>query len=144
MNKERKLFLGERLGEPGIWQLPQGGVDRQFPLAENALREAEEETGIPRSQITVIKQFNATHEYEFERPPDYAREKWRGQSQTFWLLEFLGSDSIINLNHHEPEFSAWCWCTVEELKKKVEPKRLPGYLNALKEFEQFLTEARNA
>lgn len=138
MNSSGLLFIGERINEPGAWQLPQGGVDKSFPLPENALREAEEETGIPREMLRVVMQFNALHEYEFERPPDVYKDKWRGQSQTFWLLEFLGDDSMINLGKHEPEFRSWCWISSQDLLKKVEPRRVAGYLKPITEFEDYL------
>jgi len=137
-NGQHKLFLGERYGEQGLWQFPQGGAEAGFSPEENVLRELEEELGAPGRCFRIIRKLKATNEYEFSEPPEYARGKWRGQSQTFWLVQFCGSDEDLNLNRHEPEFMNWRWCSVEEVMEMAEPKRLPGYLNALKEFENYL------
>jgi len=137
-NSEGKLFLGERHKEAGIWQFPQGGVEDNFSLEQNVLRELEEELGAPAKLFKIIKQLSSTHEYEFDHPPEYAKGVWRGQSQTFWLVQFLGKDSDIKLEQQNPEFMNWRWCCPEEVRKLAEPKRLPGYLKPLSEFEQNL------
>lgn len=137
-NNECKLFLGERYGEPGIWQFPQGGIDSRHTLEDNVYRELQEELGIPRSSLEIVKKLDATHEYEFQRPPDYARDKWRGQTQTFWLVRFSGPDGDINLETGEPEFMAWKWCDIDEVRALAEPKRLKGYELPLQEFRNFL------
>ncbi|RIL11965.1 MAG: RNA pyrophosphohydrolase [Proteobacteria bacterium] len=133
LNKERKLFLGERLGEPGVWQFPQGGVDTGQSLEENVLRELEEELGAPRARFRILRKLSATHQYDWGTTPAYAIGRWRGQSQTFWLVEFLGTDSEINLSKNDPELSDYKWCTIDEVRKLAEPKRLIGYEAALKE-----------
>ena len=135
-NSEGKLFLGERLGEPGIWQFPQGGVEPDSTLEENALREIQEETGISRNRLRIFRRLNAVNEYEWESPPAYASGKWRGQSQTFWLVEFLGADNDVKLAASQhPEFMSWRWCSASEVRRIAEPKRLKGYEAALCEFE---------
>lgn len=141
VNQSGRIFLGRRFGAKEEWQLPQGGVDSGTPLEENVLRELNEETGISSASLQVVKKLQATHTYEFRDPPGYARGKWRGQSQTFWLVLFTGADSeIVLTSHHEQEFSDWCWCTPSELRKKAHPIRLPGYEAPLKEVEQFILQ----
>ncbi len=137
-NKAGKLFLGERHREAGVWQFPQGGVEAQYSLEENVIRELEEELGVKPNQVKIVKKLNATHDYEFGNPPAYAMKKWRGQSQTFWLVEFLGADTDIRVDQQNPEFSNWKWCSVSEIYDLAESKRLPGYANPLKEFEEYL------
>lgn len=134
-NREHKLFLGERFGEPGVWQFPQGGVDTKVSLEENVYRELWEELGLDRDKLQIVKRCQATHSYEFQDPPGYARGKWRGQTQTFWIVSFLGQESDICLTKHEQEFMAWRWCTAGEIRALAEKKRLPGYENPLREFE---------
>jgi len=136
-NREKKLFLGERHGEPGVWQFPQGGVEPELSPEENVIKELNEELGAGPDKFKVVKKLACTHEYEWKEPPEYARRRWRGQSQTFWLVEFVGQDSDIDLKRFEPELMSWRWCTPAEVRCLAEPKRLPGYLKALKEFEEF-------
>ncbi len=142
VNRERKLFLGERLNCPGIWQFPQGGVEAEFSLEDNVLNELHEELGAPRQRFRIIKKLHATRTYDFEKPPEYAKGRWRGQTQTFWLVEFLGDDHEINLVTAEQELSAFLWCSIDEVKKLAEPQRLKGYLDAIGEVERYLTEGR--
>jgi len=138
-NRDKKLFLGERFNNPGVWQFPQGGVEQDLSIEKNVLREVNEELGIKINLLKIISKLSATHKYIFEKAPDYAKDVWQGQDQTFWLVEFLGRDSEINLNSgaHAQEFQNWKWCTVSEVRKFAEKKRLHGYEPALKEFEAF-------
>jgi putative (di)nucleoside polyphosphate hydrolase len=139
INAKGQILLGERFGSRGEWQLPQGGVDKGTPLEENVIRELNEELGIAPDKLKIIQKLIATHTYEFKDPPGYALGKWRGQSQTFWLVKFLGTDLDINLTlHHEQEFSAWQWCTPTELRTKAHPVRAPGYEEPLKEVERYI------
>lgn len=134
-NSENLLFLGERAGHPGHWQFPQGGVEEEMTLEENALSEAHEELGADPSLFRVVTRLNATYEYEWDDPPRYGKEKWRGQKQTFWIMDFLGKDSDIDLENSDKEFMAYRWCTPEEVIKYAHPIRLKGYLAPLKEYE---------
>lgn len=140
-NSEKKLFLGERLGSPGVWQLPQGGIEGGMSLEENVLRELEEELGVSPERFRLVKKLSATHKYDFAVPPPYAVGKWRGQDQIFYLVEFVGTDLDIKLDRHTPEFGRYQWATVAEVKQLAEPRRLPGYIAPLHEFEEAIAEA---
>ena len=137
-NQDNRLFLGERATEPGVWQFPQGGVDSGDTQEETVSKELYEELGAPIDCFHIVSKLNAVHNYEFGNIPDYAVGKWRGQAQTFWLVKFIGNDSQFNLTHHVQEFMSWRWCSVDEVRRLAEPKRLPGYEPALREFEEFL------
>jgi len=132
-----RLFLGERRGCPGVWQLPQGGVDPGLTEEECALKEAHEELGAPRERFRILTRLSALNEYDFDEPPPRARGKWRGQSQRFWVLRYLGADDEIDLDRFEPELMAWRWCSVGEVRRLAEPKRVRGYESALAEFEEW-------
>jgi putative (di)nucleoside polyphosphate hydrolase len=139
VNQNKRIFVGERFGCPGIWQLPQGGIEDGISEEENALREAHEELGADLKLFRTVKRLEAQHWYNFSEPvPLYAVGRWRGQKQSFWLIEFCGKDEDINLGRFQPEFSDYCWATVDELKKKAEKKRLAGYEKALGEISEYL------
>lgn len=137
-NPQYRLFLGERANSPGVWQFPQGGVEESSSLEENVLRELQEELGADAEKFRIVTRLQATHQYEFATPPPYAIGRWIGQQQTFWVVKFLGTDRDIQLDRYHPELGAWKWCSSDEVPKVAEPRRLSGYLPALKEFEALL------
>jgi putative (di)nucleoside polyphosphate hydrolase len=137
-NPKGQLFLGERLGKRGHWQFPQGGVERGRSRKETVLRELREEIGIGKKSIGAITKLSATHEYLWKKVPDYAVGKWIGQSQTFWLVEFTGKDSEIDLaTTDNPEFRSWRWCSVTAVRRMAAKERRYGYEAALLEFVAF-------
>lgn len=138
LNQDNLIFLGERLGEPGIWQLPQGGIESGCTAEEEALREASEELGVNQDLLSVLTSLTAINEYEFDSTPDYAHDRWRGQRQSFWILRYHGLDEQIKLDRFSPEFSSWRWSKLEDVEGLVEPKRYTGYHPALKELERWL------
>ena len=135
-NKRGQLFMGERIGKPGHWQFPQGGVEPGQTLKANVIRELSEEIGIAREQIGRITKLKARHSYIWKKVPSYARGRWSGQRQTFWLVEFIGSNRDIDISSSgEPEFSNWRWCAPRTVRRLAAPERLSGYTKALDEFE---------
>jgi putative (di)nucleoside polyphosphate hydrolase len=136
-NAKGQLFLGERYGKPGHWQFPQGGVEAGETLRENVLRELREEVGVSRKQIKSIRRLKARNSYLWKKVPAYARGKWIGQSQTFWLVEFVGADTDIDLKaSDDQEFQDWKWCSVATVRRIAARERVAGYSDALKEFLQ--------
>jgi putative (di)nucleoside polyphosphate hydrolase len=137
--EDGKLLLGERINRKKHWQFPQGGVEKRYSLRENVVRELKEELGISRDRLGKITKLSARHSYEWDKPPGYAKGRWRGQAQTFWLVEFCGKDADINLSaYHEPEFKSFRWCSVTMVKRIAARERLSGYLEPLREFADFL------
>lgn len=140
-NRKGELFLGERLGKPGHWQFPQGGVEREASLKTNVLRELREELGITEQQVGRVLKLRARHRYLWKRVPAYAKGRWEGQQQTFWLVEFIGRDGDIDLvSGDEPEFSRWRWCSVRAVRRLAAKERLPGYERPLAEFVDFMAQ----
>lgn len=141
-NRKGKLLLGKRINRRNHWQFPQGGAEPKVSLRENVVREIREELGIKRRRLGRITKLKATHQYDWKKAPSYASGKWRGQSQTFWLVEFLGADSDIDLTaDKDPEFKSFRWCSVAAVKRLAAKERLPGYRKALGEFSAFLRDA---
>lgn len=144
-NAKGQLFLGERKSTEGHWQFPQGGAEPEYSLRENVKRELREELGLEQATIGKLLKLRSTHEYEWRKPPSYAKGRWRGQAQTFWLVEFVGKNSDISLNaHDEPEFSSWRWCAPRTVRTLAAPHRLAGYEGALREFESFWRKRQGA
>lgn len=134
-NSRGQLLLGERYGMKGHWQFPQGGVEPGQSRRATVFRELREELGIQRKHLGAIAKLKATHSYLWKKIPGYARGKWVGQTQTFWLVEFIGRDRDIDLAASRPqEFQDWRWCGVSTVRKIAARKRIAGYGDALAEF----------
>jgi putative (di)nucleoside polyphosphate hydrolase len=138
------LILGERSNFPGVWQFPQGGVEPGDSDEESVYREAHEELGIAREHLDIVCKLKAQNDYDFRNPPEYALGRWRGQSQTFWVVRFLGKDSDVCVETDHPEFTAWRWVEPDLVLSEVEPVRLPGYELAMKEYCALWTAGRLA
>ena len=145
LNKKNELLIAERLNYNNIWQLPQGGVEPEFTVEENVLKETNEETGISKSLLKIEKKLLATHTYDFggSETPEYFKNKFRGQAQTFWIVRFLGKDSDINLATEEPEFQNYQWIDPSHLLDIAEHIRIPGYSKALPEVLDFIKNIKS-
>ncbi|MEM9971632.1 MAG: RNA pyrophosphohydrolase [Pseudomonadota bacterium] len=120
-NADGLIFAGERIDTPGAWQLPQGGIDAGETPRDAALRELEEETGVPAAKVTVEAETPGWITYEL---PDHLRGKlWKGrylgQKQKWALLRFHGSDSDIDIDTKHPEFARWRWSTPDEVLRDI-------------------------
>lgn len=138
LNKSNEILIGERYGQKGVWQLPQGGIEAGNSEEETVFKESEEELGISKQYLKIIKKLAAINQYEFDTPPDYAKGIWCGQKQTFWLARFSGDSKHIDLNSHKPEFMNYKWVNPKDLLNEVEEKRRAGYSGALKELYELL------
>ena len=141
LNREGKVFVAQRRDSTlEAWQMPQGGLDEGEDAEAGALRELEEETGIPRDKVEIIAR--APAELNYDLPDDLVgkmwKGKWRGQRQTWFLLRFTGEDSDVNLDTAEPEFRAWKWAEPAELPALIVPFKKQLYENVLKVFAAWL------
>ncbi len=102
-----KIFIGERFDHPGSWQFPQGGVDRDEDLIKALYREVEEEIGVPSSLYRLVA---CRTDYRYKFPKGKLKKgKFCGQTQTYFLCDYLGTDSDVNLTAHVQEFSRYLW-----------------------------------
>lgn len=135
-NPQGLVFAGERSDVAGAWQMPQGGIDRGESPAEAALRELEEETSVPRHLARVAGETAEWHHYDL--PLDVIPRRWggrfRGQRQKWFLVDFLGDDSDINLATATPEFARWRWMSGDDLVAVIVPFKRDLYVATLSEF----------
>ncbi len=139
VNKEGLVFVGQRLEKRahGKWQMPQGGIDPGEDPETAALRELEEETGVTPEMVEVIAPSREMMRYDL--PPDLLGKVWkgkyRGQEQCWYLGRFLGTDTDINLNAHEPaEFGEYRWVKPQELPDLIVPFKREIYEKLVAEF----------
>lgn len=138
LNSARKVFVGARIDNTDdAWQMPQGGIDagEDDPWTA-ALRELEEETGIPPHLVERLADCPQRLKYDL---PDELRGslwggKYKGQDQDWYLARFLGRDSDINIATHHPEFREWKWVDPQHLPELIVPFKRDLYRRLLDEF----------
>lgn len=133
------VFFGRRVGAQGpyVWQMPQGGVDPGESPDDAALRELEEEVGVPPHLVTVIDQTSDWLYYDF--PHDLRRETgpkgpYLGQRQKWFALRYNGRDADVRLDAHTPEFIDWRWGRLSEAPGLVIPFKRPVYEEVARRF----------
>ena len=141
LNGERKVFVAARIDNPDdAWQMPQGGIDEGEEPWAGALRELEEETGIPPHLVERIAEHPERLRYDL---PGEWREKlwrgqWKGQMQHWYLARFLGQDSDVNLDTEHPEFRAWKWVDPASLPDLIVPFKRELYSRLIEDFAEYL------
>jgi putative (di)nucleoside polyphosphate hydrolase len=108
-----KILIGERSNVAGAWQFPQGGVKKSETAREALVRELKEELSLVPGHYRVIE---SKWPYRYLFPPGRTKESFDGQEQTYFLIEFTGADSNINVTTDEPEFARFRWIEPSEFR----------------------------
>jgi putative (di)nucleoside polyphosphate hydrolase len=141
LNSEGKVFVGARIDNTDeAWQMPQGGIDPGEEPWATALRELEEETGIPPHLVERVADVPERLKYDL---PEELRGKlwggkWIGQDQDWFLCRFLGRDNDVNIATRHPEFREWKWIEPRELPELIVPFKRDLYRRLLAEFADHL------
>jgi putative (di)nucleoside polyphosphate hydrolase len=134
-SKDRRVFIGERLDNPGAWQMPQGGIDEGEEPEIAVFREMEEEVGTRNARILKVMDEWLYYDLPQKLSQRLWDGKYKGQRQKWIALEFLGNDSEIRLDRHEhPEFGNWKWVSRKDLLSYVVPFKRKVYERIIEEF----------
>jgi len=111
MRPDGQVFWARRVHRDG-WQFPQGGMNSDETPREAMFRELREETGLAQDHVEVV---GATPGWlRYRLPRRCVRHGQRplciGQKQVWFLLRFLGEESLLRLDATEkPEFDQFRW-----------------------------------
>jgi putative (di)nucleoside polyphosphate hydrolase len=139
LNNENKVFVAKRIDNPkNFWQMPQGGVDEDENYYEAALRELKEETSI--TSVELIQEINKKLTYML---PNHLigiiwKGRFKGQTQKWFVMRFIGNESEININTKNPEFLDWKWIDLEDLTKIAVNFKLDVYKHLKQEVSKIL------
>ena len=135
INHAGLVFVAQRIDQAvEAWQMPQGGVEADETPRQAALREQEEEIGTSRAEI-----IGETEDWiPYDLPRELADRVWhgrfRGQTQKWFAMRFLGADDDIDLATAEPEFDAWKWTPMSTLVDVVVSFKRENYAQVVAAF----------
>jgi len=146
LNKDGKVWAGRRIAEPDgemagsdkLWQMPQGGIDKDEEPFPAALRELYEETG-----MRSVARIGEAHDWiKYDLPPHLVgvafKGRYRGQTQKWFAFRFEGDEREIAINPppggHEAEFDAWDWKPMASLPDLIVPFKRALYVEVVAAF----------
>jgi putative (di)nucleoside polyphosphate hydrolase len=138
-NGDGRVFVGERIDNPGAWQMPQGGIDEGESVQDAFFRELREEVGTDKAQILKIHD----KPLRYKLPPRLLGRlwngQWGGQEQTWVAARFTGTDKDIDIGAHKPpEFQAWQWVDMDHILGLIVPFKKETYREVIRVFRDLI------
>lgn len=141
INQNKEIFVGKRIdNNSDAWQMPQGGIDAGESEDAAMFRELKEETGISDFGIKILKRSNGYFYYNlpYKLQKKFWGGKYLGQKQRWYLAEFIGDESLININTLNPEFSQWKWIPSDKIINAIVGFKRNLYQDVISEFSEYL------
>lgn len=142
-NSKNEILIGERMGKPGSWQTPQGGVDDGGETTtEAAIRELYEEVGLEDGKHVRLEKMDGEMssimcQYKTEGTGSWLEKEGFAGQELSWTI-FRCSDSnlerdpslacnLSGLNGEKPEFTAVKWESLDWVVDNVWEKKARPY-----------------
>lgn len=139
INNDKKIFVGERLDNPGSWQMPQGGVNEGETFEEAAFREMREEVGTDKAELIRVSDKVYTYDLPHHLLGKLWQGKYKGQEQRWVALRFTGEEREITLyDGVHPEFMNYRWSSINEVCDNIVPFKRETYDQVLNEFKDLV------
>lgn len=118
--------------------MPQGGIDADEDPRVAVLRELREEIGTDQAEVIGEHPDWLTYDLPSELIGRAWGGRYRGQTQRWLALRFLGVESDIRLDlDPHPEFDAWRWVPLGELPALAVPFKRAIYETLAASFARF-------
>ena len=139
VNRDGLVFVAKRIDmRAEAWQMPQGGIDAGESPRNCVMRELAEETGTDKAEIIYESPDWYYYDLPDELVPSIWGGKYRGQRQKWFVLNFLGEDSDIDLETEHPEFLEWKWASPAQLPDLIVPFKRDLYTKLVADFRKYL------
>lgn len=129
-----QVLAFQRKDYPDSWQCAQGGYDVAEDTETALWREVQEETGLTQHDLRIIAEHPGWLSYAY--PDGRQFGDCIGQTQKWFLLEFIGDEENITLDQHE--FVGYQWMPFAELQAKVSDFKQSVYT----QLEQWLRQIK--
>ncbi|RCK31551.1 RNA pyrophosphohydrolase [Thalassospira xiamenensis] len=143
-NDDGQVWIGNRIGFEGAWQLPQGGIDDGETAEQAARRELSEEIGTDKAEIIAETPDWLTYDLPDHLIGKAFGGKYRGQKQKWFAMRFTGKEKHIKIDVPHPEFDAWRWTDFGTLPDLIVPFKRPVYLQLVEIFRDVPQRIRNS
>jgi putative (di)nucleoside polyphosphate hydrolase len=128
----KKVFIAQRSDIEGVWQFPQGGIDKGETPKEAMYRELKEEIGTKK--VKLVAKYPKWIRYDFPEGVAKRMKPFSGQKQRYYLVR-LKTSAKVNIATKHPEFSDYKFVKLEKLFKHVTHFKAPIYKEVLEYFK---------
>lgn len=138
VNDRGEVLAGERADLPGVWQLPQGGIEDGETPEQAALRELSEEIGVSGAEIVTC----APGWYSYDFPEWLAHtaiaRQYRGQMQRYAVAR-LPEGCLPDVSRSDGEFTAFRWLLPDALLEQIVDFKKAAYREAFSDLADWLS-----
>ncbi|OQX59698.1 MAG: RNA pyrophosphohydrolase [Helicobacteraceae bacterium 4484_230] len=131
--KVKKVLLAERSDITGVWQFPQGGIDKGEGSKKALLRELKEEIGTKK--VEIIARYPDWLTYDFPKHIAEKMKPYSGQKQRYYLVR-LKKKAVIDLDTKHPEFINYKFVEIDKLLENISHFKKSVYKQVIDYFKK--------